>query len=93
MAGWVEMLLLRRKLNSRIGRTGLAPGYLLKLAVSAAIGAAGAWMVKLRLPALHPIPAAVVILGTYGLVYFGMSAVFKIPEMAALLSRFRLRRK
>ena len=93
LVGWVEMLLLRRKLNSRIGRTGLSPGYLLRLAVSAVIGAAGAWAVKLALPAIHPIPAAVLILGTYGLLYFGMSAAFRIPEMAAVLSRFRLRRR
>ncbi len=92
IAGWVEMLLLRRKLNSRIGRTGLAPGYLLKLAVAAAMGAAGGWAVKLVLPALHPILAAIAILGAYGVVYFGVSAVLKIPEMATVLSRLRLRR-
>jgi putative peptidoglycan lipid II flippase len=93
IAGWVEMLLLRRKLNSRIGRTGVSSSYVLKLTVCAIIGAAGAWAVKLLLPALHPILTAIVILGAYGLVYFGMSAVFKIPEMASVFSRFRLRRK
>src|SRR5205823_12707656 len=29
IAGWVEMLLLRRTLNSRIGHTGLAPDYII----------------------------------------------------------------
>ena len=92
IAGWVEMLLLRRKLNSRIGRTGLPPSYFLKLAVSALIGAACAWAVKLALPVVHPILAAIMILGVYGLVYFGMSAAFKIPEMSSVFSRLRLRR-
>ena len=93
IAGWVEMLLLRRKLNSRIGRTGLPPLYVLKLAVAATIGAAGAWAVKLGLPALHPILAAVLILGVYGLVYFAMSAAFKVPEMSVVFSRLRLRQR
>ncbi len=87
IAGWIEMLLLRRKLNSRIGRTGLPPSFLLKLALSAALGAAGAWGVKLALPALHPIPTAIFVLGAYGLIYFGMSVLLKIPEVAAVLSR------
>src|SRR5262245_53445320 len=30
-AGWVEMLMLRHTLNGRIGRTGLAPGYVARL--------------------------------------------------------------
>jgi len=92
IAGWVEMLLLRRKLNMRIGKTGLPPSYLLKLAVSAIMGAVGAWIMKLVLPAVHPILAAIVILGVYGLVYFGMSVALKIPEMSSVLSRLRLSR-
>jgi putative peptidoglycan lipid II flippase len=89
IAGWVEMLLLRRKLNSRIGQTGLPAGFLLKLIVSAAIGAAAAWGVKLALPPVHPIVAAVLILGAYGLVYLGMSVTFKVPEVSSVLSRLR----
>ena len=72
--------------------TGLPPSYLMKLAVSAMIGAAGGWVVKLVLPVMHPILAAIMILGVYGLVYFGMSAAFKIPEMSSVFSRLRLRR-
>src|SRR5205823_14809901 len=35
IAGWVEMLMLRAKLNARIGRTGLASGYVATLWFSA----------------------------------------------------------
>jgi len=91
MAGWVEMLLLRRKLNSRIGQTGLAPSFVAKLAVAAAVGAAVAWGVKLALPQVHPIFAAAAILGVYGLVYLGMSAVLRVPEVSLVLSRLRRR--
>jgi putative peptidoglycan lipid II flippase len=91
IAGWLEMLLLRRTLNARIGRTGLPPEFLLKLLTSAVLGAAGAWAAKLALPRMHPIFAAIVILGSYGLIYLGMSAMFRIPEMTTALSRFRRR--
>src|SRR5688572_2563573 len=58
IAAWVELLLLRRTLNRRIGRTGLSGTYLFKLCVSAIIAADIAWALKLSLPNLHPIPFA-----------------------------------
>jgi len=84
VAGWVEMLLLRRTLNARIGRTGLLASYAAKLWTSAIAGAAVAWGLKLALPAMHPILAAIVILGPYGLAYFAVAAVFGIPVTSVL---------
>ena len=89
IAGWFEMFLLRRKLNGRIGRTGLAPSFLLKLAVAALAGAAVAWAVKLSLPAFHPVLVAIIVLAPYGLVYFGLTAAFRVPEISRVLSRFK----
>jgi putative peptidoglycan lipid II flippase len=89
IAGWFEMFLLRRKLNGRIGRTGLAPSFLLKLAVAALAGAAVAWAVKISLPAFHPVLVAIIVLAPYGLVYFGLAAAFRVPEVSRVLSRFR----
>ena len=45
--------------------------------------------VKLSLPALHPIAAAVPILGAYGLVYFAITAAFRVPEISRVVARFR----
>src|SRR6185436_19257786 len=58
IAGWVEMLMLRARLNARIGQTGLPAAYVAKLWASALAGAAIAWSVKLAIPALHPIVTA-----------------------------------
>jgi putative peptidoglycan lipid II flippase len=91
LAGWVEMLLLRRTLNRRIGRTGLPFDYVSKLWTAAVAGAAVAWTVKLALPSLHPIVAAVIILAPYALVFLGSTFLFRIPE--ATNSVRRLRRK
>jgi putative peptidoglycan lipid II flippase len=86
------MALLRRTLNARIGKTGLPPSYVLKLAIAAVTGAAVAWAVKLSLPPIHPIAAAVPILGAYGLAYFGITAAFRVPEISRVVSRLQRRR-
>jgi putative peptidoglycan lipid II flippase len=93
IAGWFEMVLLRRTLNARIGKTGLPPGFVLKLAVAAVAGAAVAWIVKLGLPPLHPVFTAIAVLGAYGIVYFGVTATLRVPEISSVVSRFRRRRR
>jgi putative peptidoglycan lipid II flippase len=87
VAGWVEFSLLRWTLNRRIGRTGLPAPYVAKLWTSAAAGAAAAWAVKLAIGAQHPVIAAVLIVGPYGLVYFGGVFLFRIPEGRAAIAR------
>jgi len=87
VAGWIEMLMLRRTLNARIGKTGLPASFVAKLWSSAVAGAAVAWGVKTVLPRLHPIVGAAAILGSYGVVYFAMTAALKVPETASALRR------
>jgi putative peptidoglycan lipid II flippase len=92
IAGWVEMLLLRSKLNARIGRTGLPAEYVAQLWGSAMAGAAVAWGVKIVLPPAHPILTAIAVLGPYGLVFLAMTLVLRIPEARTVLARVRLGR-
>ena len=92
VAGWVEMLLLRRTLNRRIGQTGLPVNYIVKLWSAAAAGAAVAWMVKLALPALHPVLTAAFVLLPYGVIFFAMTLALRIPEATATLGRLTRRR-
>ena len=89
IAGWVEMLMLRRTLNSRIGDTGLDFGYVAKLWTAALAGTAVAWVIKLALPSVHPAVAAVAILGPYGLVFLASTVVMGLPEASSALSRLR----
>ncbi|MQA28939.1 MAG: murein biosynthesis integral membrane protein MurJ [Luteitalea sp.] len=86
VAGWVEMLLLRRALNTRIGETGLSRSYGAKLWTSAIAGAAAAWAIKLWTPALHPVLKAVVVLGPYGLVFLGATFALRVPEASSAMS-------
>jgi putative peptidoglycan lipid II flippase len=87
LAGWVEMFLLRRGLNRRIGRTGLPADFVAKLWGSAVVGGAAGWAVKQALPVLHPVVAAVIVLGVYGVVFLAMTLGLRIPEASAAVAR------
>ena len=87
VAAWVELLLLRRTLNRRIGRTGLAASYLAKLFLAALISAGIGWALKWLLFSLHPIPMAAVVLGCYGVTYFGFTYFLNILEARLLIDR------
>jgi putative peptidoglycan lipid II flippase len=91
LAGWVEMLLLRRGMNDRIGVTGLPASYVAKLWTAAAAGAAAAWAVKLTLPALPPVVTALLIVGPYGVIYLATTFAFRVPEVSAVIARVRRR--
>ncbi|HEY0006669.1 MAG TPA: murein biosynthesis integral membrane protein MurJ [Pyrinomonadaceae bacterium] len=88
IAGWVEFILLRRTLNRRIGRTGLPFSYMVRLWMSAAAGAAIGWGFKLILGPRHPFIIALVVLGSYGLVYYAITLALGLPEARAALGQF-----
>ena len=87
LAGWVEFILLRRTLNRRIGWTGLPFAFTVKLWGAAGIGAAVGWGFKLLIGPRHPIPVAALVLGAYGIVYFGVTSLFGIKEARSLIGR------
>src|SRR5437870_4097613 len=87
IAGWIEFALLRRSLNSRIGRTGLTLGYVSKLWLAAVIGAGIGWTIKLVIGVRHPVLVAALVFVPYGLVYFGVTSGLKIPEANAVMRR------
>ena len=89
LAGWVEMLMLRRALNSRIGHTGLETGYVIKLWSAAIAGAAAAWLVKFFLPGMYPVLTAMLVLGPYGGIFLATTFLLRIPEASAAFKRLR----
>jgi putative peptidoglycan lipid II flippase len=78
LSGWVELLLLRRTLNRRIGATGIPPWLSFKLWTSALLSAAVAWGIKSVIGAQPPILAAAAILGPYGAVYLGATRLWRV---------------
>jgi putative peptidoglycan lipid II flippase len=83
VAGWVEFLLLSRGIGRRIGAVRLPGAFLARLWAAAAAGAALGWAAKLLLGArgaAHPLLLGVVVLGLYGVGYFGASAALGLAE-------------
>ena len=87
VAGWIEFLLLRRRLNGRIGRTGLPLSFAMKLWLAAALAAALAWALKLALGGPHPIILAALVLVPYGLLYFVLTSLSGLPEARQVVNR------
>jgi putative peptidoglycan lipid II flippase len=87
IAGWIEFALLRRSLNRRIGRTGLSAPYVVRLWIAALLAADIGWGFKLLLGEMHPIPLAAIVLGGYGVAYFGVSYVLDISEARTVIGR------
>jgi len=92
LTGWIEMLLLRRTLNQRIGSTGVPMGHAAKLWGSAIAAGGMAWAVKLALPAWHPVVVAGIVLGAYGLGFLAVTLALRVPEASAALERAIRRR-
>ncbi len=90
IAGWVELLLLRRTMNARIGTTGLPASYVAKLWTAAIAAAAAAWAVKLSLPPSAPMVAAVLILGPYGVVFLTATMALRLPDARSFIRRAAL---
>jgi putative peptidoglycan lipid II flippase len=93
LAGWVEFTLLRRRLNARIGRTGLPARYVFTLWAAALAAGAVGFGVKLATTGIHRIITAALVLSAFGALYLALTTVFGLPEAAALARRLRRARR
>ena len=87
ICGWLEFVLLRNSMGRRIGKTGLPFPFILKLWISAGTAGAAGWLGKLMMSLDHPILLAIVSLGMYGVVYFGVAIAFHLPEVKGLIDK------
>ena len=87
VAGWIEFLLLRWKLHQRIGAVPPASAFLAKLWISAALSAAAAWGIKLLIGHQRPRIAALAVLVPYGVLYFVITSLLRIPEAQTMVRR------
>jgi putative peptidoglycan lipid II flippase len=92
---WLEWTLLYRSLRKRIGDVGAGLSHLVRMFGAALIAGAAGYGVKLAIGPLHPIIVAVPVLGTFGLVYFGVARALGLSEakvvMDSVLRRVRRR--
>jgi len=88
LTGWLELALLRRSLNKRIGHTGLGWGLGAKLWTAAIFGATLSWGVKLLVGNRHPIIMGIVVLAPYGMTYFVLTWILGIAEIRKVTKKF-----
>lgn len=86
-AAWVEFVMLRRKLNKRIGVTGLSLAFSVRVWFAALTAAVVGWGLKLLLVGVHPIPMATVVLGVFGCLYFTITYLMGITEAQTVIRR------
>jgi putative peptidoglycan lipid II flippase len=87
LAGWAEFTLLRGTLNRRIGRTGLASSFVVRAGGAAVSGAGVAWGVKTLVTPQHPVLTATLVLGSYGLLYLGLTYGWRVHEARGIAGR------
>lgn len=93
IAGWVEFALLRRAVNSRVGKTGIPPRRLITLWGSAALAAAISLGVRAILPTSQPLVVGALVIAAYGATYFASTAIAGVEEAAPIARRLGLRRR
>jgi putative peptidoglycan lipid II flippase len=79
--------------NRRIGSTGIPPGRLLTLWLSAALAAAAAWGVRFVAPVNRPLLVGGAVILVYGAVYLTSTAVAGVEEVDDILGKVRRRFK
>ncbi|HYC55036.1 MAG TPA: murein biosynthesis integral membrane protein MurJ [Candidatus Binatia bacterium] len=85
IAGWVELVLLRRALAQRVGRVQLPRALMLRLFAAAVAGAAAGWLVRSALVTeLHPVLVAGAVLAPYAAVYLLSTWLLGIEESRSL---------
>ena len=89
VGAWLEWFLLRRYLTREIGRVTPTLGLLARSAGAALVAAIVARVIAWLLPELAPIPTAVLVLGPFVLVYFGLGQLLGLPEAQAFVARLR----
>jgi putative peptidoglycan lipid II flippase len=79
VAGWIEFVLLRASLNRRIGRTGLAASYSIRVWIAGLAGAAAAWGVRMALPPLDPLVRGAAVLPVFGVTFLAAAMLVRVP--------------
>jgi len=90
IASWVEFLLLQKGIRARVGHVGVPFGFLVQVWLAALLAAAAGRGLTYTLGSQDHVFLAVVVLGLYGMVFFGASLALKLPEarsLAGLLGR------
>ncbi|HVP28037.1 MAG TPA: murein biosynthesis integral membrane protein MurJ [Myxococcota bacterium] len=91
LAGFLELGLLRRALDRRIGVARVGAAETARLAAAAGIALAGALVLRTVLPPLRPIWTAFLQLGAFGGLYLGTTLLLGVREATVVWRELRAR--
>jgi putative peptidoglycan lipid II flippase len=91
IASWVEFTLLQRGIRRRIGQVGVPISFLAQVWLASLMAAAAARGTLFSLGHRGPIIPAVIVLSVYGILFFGVSTLLKLPEAQGMLGIVRRR--
>ena len=89
LAGWLELHLLQRGLDGRIGRARLPGDFVARLLGAASVAALVAWGVQTVLPTWRPLLVGAIVLTIYALGYLGLARLLGVAEVTGALARLR----
>jgi putative peptidoglycan lipid II flippase len=91
IASWVEFTLLQRGIRRRIGQVGVPFAFLAQVWLASLIAGSAARGILILLGHRGPILLAVIVLSVYGILFFGVSTLLKLPEAQSMLGILRRR--
>jgi putative peptidoglycan lipid II flippase len=89
IAGWVEFLLLRSRMNARIGETGVPASHVIKLWGAAALAGAAGVAVQYQAGVRNPMLNGMLVVAVFSVIYFGVTHLAGVPDAAAFIRRVR----
>lgn len=78
VAGWVEFVLLRHSITTRIGSTGVRASHMARLWSAGLAAAVIAWAVRMIVPPFGPLLRGAVVLPAFGASYLGVALLLGI---------------
>jgi putative peptidoglycan lipid II flippase len=88
IASWVEFTMLQKGIRARVGHVGVPIGFLAQVWLAALLAAAAGRGLTYALGPRDHVFLAIVVLGLYGIVFFGVSLALKLPEARAMIGMF-----
>lgn len=82
---WVEWLLLRRRLDRRIGSVGVGAGLLARTTIAALVAAAAGYGATHLARDLHPLPTAAVVAAVFSCGYFAVAHALGLAEASVVV--------
>jgi putative peptidoglycan lipid II flippase len=79
VAGWIELLLLRRSLRARVGEVSPTAAYLTRVWIAAGLAGALSRAARWALPALPPLVVGALVLPLFGVLFLGISRAAGVP--------------